>query len=126
MASVASQPQTTSIEELEAAGFTLRQPDEVLAALAANPFLVPWLLEAARILPHYFDLTEPVVLGAQYDWYAEEETRILIVRIPIRATFEEARQRLHRFGHAWWDGAPDRVHELLVFDTTRDEPQPVD
>lgn len=126
MASIAAQPQATTIEQLKAAGFTVRQPEEVATALAANPFLLPLLLEARRRIPHYFDLTEAVSLGAQYDWDAEEETLVLLVRIPIRASFEDAFGRLRRLGEAWWDEAPDRAHELMVIDVSRVEPHPVD
>lgn len=121
MASITSQPVSTSIEQLQAAGFIVRRPDEVMDVLTKHPYLIPLLLEAHEVIPRYFDLTEPVVLNVIYDYDAEEEQRELYAYIPIKASHEEARRRLRRFDEEWWLDALERANDLLTIDIGRSE-----
>lgn len=118
MASIASQP-TTTIEQLEAAGFTVRRRDEVNAVIARHPYVVPLLLEAHEVIARYFDLTDPVVLTYVEDPEAESDDSGLYAYIPLKASYEEARRRLRRFDEEWWLEAQDRANDTLVIDVSR-------
>ena len=82
--------------------YAARRPEEVTAYLRTYPHLVPVLIEAAEVVPRYFEPDAPLVLEVATDPEADDPVPQLFALIETRLDPEVAADRLDRLDEDWW------------------------
>ena len=101
--------------EQVAARDTVRRPEEVAAYLRTFPQLVPLLIEAAEVVPRYFEPDAPLVLEVVTDPEADDPVPQLFALIETRLDPEVAADRLDRLDEDWWlDRSPPGPGVLVL------------
>jgi hypothetical protein len=92
--------------------YTLRQPDEVLAFLEENPFLVSLLIEAYSPIQHYFPDSN-LFLEMFADPESTDDHQLLVALIATHLSPEEALIKLDQLDEDWWLDVMDRAQGKL-------------
>ena len=95
--------------------YALRRPEEVTAFLRAYPHLVPLLIEAAEVVPRYFEPDAPLVLEVVTDPEEDGLPPELFALVQTALDPDEALARIDRLDDDWWlDVSPDGPGTLVV------------
>ena len=95
--------------------YAVRRPEEVTAFLRAYPHLGPLRIEAAEVVPRYFEPDAPLVLEVVTDPEADGLPPELFALVQTTLNPDEALARLDRLDDDWWlDVSPDGPGTLVV------------
>lgn len=97
--------------------YGLRQPADIERYLRQYPVLIPLLLEAADVVPHFFGPEIPLALELFIDPESDPEERELFALIGSRFTTDETLARFYRFLDEWSLTKSPAGPAVLVFDT---------
>jgi len=98
------------------ARYEYRRPPEVVQYLRQHPHLVPLLVEAADVIPHYFGAGAALVLEVFTDPEDNDPRPELFAVVQTTLGPVAALDRLDRLGADWWFAKSPAPPSVLVID----------